>query len=428
MKSKFTPKVLFLTLALTVMSICSYSQATRGFFLNKVDNTLSDTVSINLYVKNFTMVEDFQFSIDWDTTVLNYIGYSLPITPLGITATSGFFNASKKGVGILWYDATLMGTTVPDSTIIFIVKLAFKNGYSKGVIAPVVFGKVPTAFGSVDTTDGNFSTPGAVPDTLVNGYISTPFLPTIAHGSNGLLVANTPSTVPPASYQWYILTGIGGPGSTYTYTAIPGATSSSIVGASGVRYNVVAIYANGDRDTSANSVLPLKLSNFNGKNKDRANLLSWTATNEFNVASYLVERSVDGANFTDIGSVKSSVNSQDYSFTDGNLTASFSYYYRLKMVDAAGGFSYSSVVKLNKQGKLVFQIQPNPVENSTINLYGNNMKQVNVYDVNGKLMLNTLVTNPDQASIKMNNLTKGVYMINVISTEGVSQTEKFIVK
>ena len=374
-----------------------------------------------------------QFSVDYDTTKLTYIGYTLPTTNFGIISSEvsipNTLKPAKKmgGIGLLHFDATLGGQSVADGTVFMTVSFKFTNGYSKNVIDSVIFGSYPTSPIEIDTVD-NAANPTPVTSFIYNGYVSTPFLPTIAHGSNGLLVANTPSTVPPASYQWYILTGIGGPGSTYTYTAIPGATSSSIVGASGVRYNVVAIYANGDRDTASSPVLPLKLNNFNGKNKDRANLLSWTATNEFNVASYIVERSVDGANFTDIGSVKSSVNSQDYSFTDGNLTASFSYYYRLKMIDAAGAFSYSSVVKLNKQGKLVFQIQPNPVENSTINLYGNNMKQVNVYDVNGKLMLNTLVTNPDQASIKMNNLTKGVYMINVISTEGVSQTEKFIVK
>ena len=325
------------------------------------------------------------------------------------------------------FDATLLGQNVADSVVIMTISLKFTNGYSKNVIDSVVFGSYPVSPFEIDTTDGNFGAPAVVSSASFNGYVSTPFLPTIAHGSNGIL-ANTASTAPPVSYQWYTLTGIGGPGATYTYTAIPGATTSQIVGASGVRYNVVAIYANGDRDTAISPVLPLKLNNFNGKNKERANLLSWSSTNEFNIASYVVERSIDGSNFTDIGSVRASANNKDYNFNDGNLNASFSYYYRLKMIDAAGGFSYSTVVKLNKSGKLVFQIQPNPVENSTINLYGNNMKQAKVFDVNGKLMLNTMVTNPDQASIKMNNLTKGVYMINVISTEGVSQTEKFIVK
>ena len=427
MKSKFTPKVLFLTLALTVMSICSYSQAMRGFFLNKVDNTLSDTVSVNLYTKNFTNVEDFQFSIDWDTTVLTYIGNVIPTTALGLNAT--FLNASRKGVGILWYDASLMGTTVPDSTVILTVKLAFKNGYSKNVIAPVTFGKVPTAIGSVDTTDGNFSQPGAVPDTLVNGYISTPFIPTIAY-SGPVLNAVCGATAPPVSYQWYTVTCSGpcGPGAPVTYSSIPGATSSSYTyNYASKTYAVVATYANGDKDTSA-SALPLKLSNFNGKNKERANVLAWNTANELGISSFVIERSNDGSSFTDIGSVKALGNSQNYSFTDGNLTASFSFYYRLKMVDAAGNYTYSTVVKLNKQGKLVFQIQPNPIENSTINVYGNNMKQAKVYDSFGRLLLNTLVNNPDQTSIKMNNLTKGVYMINVVSSEGVSQTEKFIVK
>ncbi len=421
MVAKFSLLVAFMVLT----SVTSFSQSTRGFFLSKVDNTLLNTVSVNLYTKNFTMVEDFQFSIDWDTTVLTYIGNSIPATALGLN--SSFLNASRKGVGVLFFDATLMGITVPDSTIILTINLAFKNGYSKNVIAPVRFGNIPTAIAGVDTTDGAGSAPGAVPDTLVNGYISTPFIPTIANGSNGTLIAVTGATVPPVSYQWLSCSGPCGPGS--VHSAIPGATSSQIVAASGVSYKVVAIYANGDRDSST-SVLPVKLLNFKGKNMNNTNILNWVTINETNAAEFEVERSVNGEMYTQVGIVKAagnSTNEKAYGYTDNNV-ASFTNYYRLKMVDINGAYSYSSIIKLTMEGKAGFQVNPNPIENGIIKLYGSNMKLAKVYDINGKLLLNQTISNGFQAEISINNLVKGVYMINVTSTDGGSQTEKFIVK
>ncbi len=434
MKSKFTPKIALIATAFMLFSFSSFSQLTREFHVSKIDNTLSDTVTFNLWGMNLSNIADFQFSLNWDTTQLTYLGYTLPTTNFGLTGGDLSYKHPKAGtsiggLGFAHIDLTLLGQSVPDSTILTTIKFKFTNGYSKNVIDSVIFGNYPTAIAPIDTTDGNYGAPGNVPESLIGGYVSTPFLPTIAHGSNGVLIASTGATVPPTSYQWYTVTCAApcGPGAAVVYTAISGATSSQINSAKGVTYSVVAIYANGaDRDTAVNTVLPVKLINFNGKTKDRANLLSWNISNENGVSSYVIERSNDGTNFTEIGTVKA-LGNNGYSFTDANLNASFSYYYRLRMEDAIGNFAYSTVVKLNKQGKLVFQVQPNPIENSTINIYGNNMKQAKIYDSFGRLLLNTVV-NADQASIKMNNLTKGVYMINIVSADGISQTEKFLVK
>ena len=431
MKLKFTPKVAIIATFFLLFSFSSFSQLTREFHITKVDNTLSDTVVFSVWGKNLTNIVGFQFSINWDSSKLTYVSSTLPTTNFGIIPSEinipkkNQAGTSTRGIGVLHFDNTLLGQNVADSTVIMTFSLAFTNGYSKNVIDSVVFGSYPVSPFEVDTTDGNFGAPAVVASATFNGYVSTPFEPTISHGISGLLVANTGATVPPVSYQWLSCSGPCGPGS--AYSAIPGATSSTYVGKSGVSYQVVAVYANGDRDTSP-SVQPVKLTNFNGKNKERSNILTWNAANEFGVSSYIIERSNNGSVYTEVGSVKALGKTNDYSFTDDNLNTSFAYYYRLKMVDVTGSIAYSSVVKLNKHGKLVFQVQPNPIENSTINVYGNNMKQAKVYDNFGRLLLNTLVTNPDQASFKMNNLTKGVYMINIVSADGISQTEKFTVK
>jgi len=435
MKLNFTPKVVILSLVLSVFSICSFAQ-TRYFIISKVDNTPNNSFSVNVMAKNFTMMEDFQFSVDWDTTVLTYVSYSIPSTAIsadGFAASS--INASRKGVGMLWYDANLTGVSMPDSTIFITINFVFKNGYSNCTYAPIKFGNIPTSYSPSDTTDGNFDPPGhTYIDSLISGYVSTPAATTISQSGSVLTANTTCSTLPPSTLQWFTVTSStpGGPGTNpvYTYTPITGATSNTYNGTAGVLYAVVANYASGAKDTSV-SVLPLRLINFKGNYINRANVLAWTTSNQVNTTSFEVERSIDGQNFNSIGSVAALNNSnatETYTFNDVNLTSTFTFYYRIKMIDANGAFTYSSIVKLNKAGKAVFQVQPNPIENSTVKVYGSNMKQAKIIDMNGKVLLNQPISNPEQATFIMNNLAKGVYLINVISTDGISQTDKFIVK
>ena len=429
---KFTSKIVMVVLAITLLSSVSFAQK-RTFYLGQLDSVCTNTVSVPLYTKGFVNVLDFQFSINWDTTVLTYTSVKVATNNL-LGITSGNYNALRKGFGLIWFDQTVMGTTVPDSTLILTLTFTYKAGAPTAGLVPVYFGNVPAAIGSVDTTDGAGNNVGQVLDTaLISGYANTPAgTPTITF--NGpVLTATTSGCGVPTSYQWYtvVCTGPGGPGSpqSCTYTAIPGATSATYnYSYAANKYAVVATYT-GHKDTSS-TVLPIRLINFKGRNNNNANLLSWTTASETNSSVFAIERSSNGESFTQIGSVKAAGNSnveKTYNYTDAGFN-SFSNYYRLKMVDENGTFMYSNIVKLNKEGKSVFQVQPNPVENSTVNVYGSNMKFAKVYDVNGRLLFSQSITTPEHAQLKMNNLAKGVYMINVTTTDGQTQTDKFIVK
>ena len=420
-KSSLIISILF---AATFLSCTNSFAQTRTFFLSQLNSITTDTFSINLSATNFTQIEDFQFSIDWDTTVITYVGYKIPVTALALNAS--FMNFTTRGVGILWYDLSLVGVTVPDSTIILTLNFVFRNGYKSGIIQPLWFGSRPTAIGTVDTTDGIFSAPGSVPVTFVNGYVSSAksVIPTIAVNGNIYTAVTIGAT--PVAYQWYRLSGTppvynpiaGATASTYNYNGVPG------------NYVVVATFANGDKDTSA-QLLPLKLLGFKGAYSNRANVLNWITSNEINMADFIVERSNDGITFNPIGKIAAISNQnpqKTYNYADADLNANFTFYYRIRMVDNNGSYTYSSIIKLNKAGKTIFQIQPNPIENSTVKVYGNNMKMAMIYDSNGKLILSQQIANPQQAILKLNNTAKGYYILNIIAADNQSQTEQFMVK
>lgn len=115
--------------------------------------------------------------------------------------------------------------------------------------------------------------------------------------------------------------------------------------------------------------LPLDLLTFKGTLVDNATLLEWETANEKNTDQFIVERSIDGRNFTAIGTVAAAGNSSanvKYNYTDAAVTTlpSNVIYYRLKMMNQDGSFSYTTVVKITLTelaGRL--SVYPNPASN-----------------------------------------------------------------
>src|SRR5688500_6023405 len=111
--------------------------------------------------------------------------------------------------------------------------------------------------------------------------------------------------------------------------------------------------------------LPMKLTNFTAEiSRSNAVVLNWTSEIELSSFKYIVQKSDDGKNFTDIGDIKAAGNSTKsikYSFADINFNGGVSYF-RLKQVDVDGKFEYSRVVYVNNKKSLglVKSVAPNP--------------------------------------------------------------------
>lgn len=111
--------------------------------------------------------------------------------------------------------------------------------------------------------------------------------------------------------------------------------------------------------TSTYAALPVRLIDFSGVNQGLNNLLSWQVADEKNVKNYEVQRSSIGSDFSTIARVPASGRS-DYRFTDDNLSAGSNWYYRLRVVDADGGASYSKVVLIRSSQGAQLRVYPNP--------------------------------------------------------------------
>jgi hypothetical protein len=168
-------------------------------------------------------------------------------------------------------------------------------------------------------------------------------------------------------------------------------------------------------------LLPLQLLSFSGNRQVGYNELQWQTAKEINTKSFEPERSTDGTIFTEIGSVNAAGNGgNSYLFKDNGLFTGKDFY-RLKMVDIDGRFTYSQVIWINGESAGI-SIYPNPVTDF-VNINAGEasiLKTIaDFYDVNGRLVKDILITN-NQQQINVQQLAKGMYLIRF--ADGTSQS------
>lgn len=178
---------------------------------------------------------------------------------------------------------------------------------------------------------------------------------------------------------------------------------------------------------------PVTLLSFNGVMQNKSSLLKWIVQNEINFDKYEVERSVDGLRFTKIGEKKAlgSTVSSSYKFTDNNLPQEEMVYYRLKMLDMDGQFTYSDVIKLSKEKvnkNRLMAIGPNPFNKNLSIQYEsavNEMMQLVFYNSKGQELLRQnhgINKGINQIYLTLPQWSSGLYFIRLkTATENIVQ-------
>ncbi len=173
-----------------------------------------------------------------------------------------------------------------------------------------------------------------------------------------------------------------------------------------------------------NGALPITLSAFNAtKYNDRQVKINWITESEINNDYFIVERSNDGKTWQEIKKVDGAGNSSskiNYSIIDYSPNLSKINYYRLKQIDYNGDYSYSKIKSVSFKGDNdKITIYPNPTTNiATINLSNNQFNEINITDVNGKIVYQSSVNN-SLIQIDLSNFPIGVYFVQLINEEGV---------
>jgi hypothetical protein len=176
---------------------------------------------------------------------------------------------------------------------------------------------------------------------------------------------------------------------------------------------------------SSTQISVFELLQFSGTLSGDEPLLQWIARNDKTLFYYVVERGTDGTAFTVQTSLQPNIKdagNHSYSFTDPSPRAGVNYY-RLKMVDTSGTFTYSATIKIQANGKTnLLSVYPNPVK------YGFTLVDVpattrpshlELLDIAGKIIKSQDISvNTAQVRIELPGLLKGTYKL--IWTDGAT--------
>ncbi len=189
------------------------------------------------------------------------------------------------------------------------------------------------------------------------------------------------------------------------------------------------------------TALPLKLISFTTSLKSGAVDVNWVTTSEDKVKGFEVERSLNGTDFRRIearaaaGSVTSRTS---YLFTDREaiaLHAGSDLYYRLKMIDLDGQFSYSAVSRVPAAKHRGLTIYPNPA-NTMLYLKGEQQDLVNstltITDLTGRKYKTIVAGNATLSNgtlaVPLGKMANGSYLLKVEVNKGQVMTKQFTVQ
>lgn len=194
--------------------------------------------------------------------------------------------------------------------------------------------------------------------------------------------------------------------------------------------------------------LPINLISFSGKATEKGNELSWKTANEKNFSHFEIEKSplasplnsgggISAQKFEKIGEVKGG-NAESYEYLDASTSLSnqnstpsnqnsslipynSSLFYRLKMIDLDGTFSYSKIIFIeNKSENLeVGNFYPNPSQGKasveiTTNESGN--WRITTFDLTGKVIhTETKFLQKGLNKISIEKLKQGVNFVQLES-------------
>ena len=187
--------------------------------------------------------------------------------------------------------------------------------------------------------------------------------------------------------------------------------------------------ANGENQSpifgmNTTTVVSLGLLNFVAIDNCNTITINWNAVNEEEIASYMIQRSLDGINFITLGSIDAG--SGTYTFDD--MAPKFGdNYYRIMAVKTNGTSDMSNVILGESKCSSTLEvtnIYPNPVENILyFTVESTNETSINLVlmDELGRVVVSesaSIITGTNTLSIDVTSLAKAVYVAGIVKEDG----------
>lgn len=173
-----------------------------------------------------------------------------------------------------------------------------------------------------------------------------------------------------------------------------------------------------------NCSLPVTLTKFTGFAENNSVILHWETVTEINSSYFAIEKSKDAKSWNLVGKVNTTGNNSVYSLKD-EYPFNGENYYRLKMVDLAGTFEYSSMVSVSMDVENELVIYPNPAFGQEVRVKGveqNLIKKIELINQSGAVEIEQF-----KATLSTKNLKPGLYFVKIHFINGSFQIKKLLV-
>lgn len=172
--------------------------------------------------------------------------------------------------------------------------------------------------------------------------------------------------------------------------------------------------------------LPVDFGGLKVKNNGGANELSWITFSERNNSFFILEYSSNGKDWEEIEIIDGAGNSStqiDYSATHKNFDSGINYY-RISQQDIDGELQLLAIASIDNRAALDLQVTAGKIK-----IYSNKeIKSINCYAMNGKVVSQEMIShNKYQANMNLLNHRNGIFLVNIIFSDGSSEQRKFFI-
>ena len=164
----FNPRKKIVILNFFLLFFVFQGTAQVSLLAESIEATTGQTVSIPIKVVGFKDIFSMQFSINWDSTVLEFKdihGFTEDLPQFGKDGIGDGDVASGKLI-VVWFDNSLRGINLEDSTAIMI--LQFQVIGEEGATSAISFSDSPALIEIVDATSTILET------VLIEGQVAVP--------------------------------------------------------------------------------------------------------------------------------------------------------------------------------------------------------------------------------------------------------------
>ncbi len=162
--------------------------------------------------------------------------------------------------------------------------------------------------------------------------------------------------------------------------------------------------------------LPIVLTYFDVHNANDNVIITWQTASEENNHYFTIERSADGYNFENIGTVAGAGNSQmalNYSFIDSSPLNGTTYY-RLQQTDYDGLYEVFDMVSVSYYNEQAWQLSPNPATTEITIDFGGLTAQstIQILSLTGQVV-KTFTVWESRQTLDISEIASGTYILSV---------------